>query len=424
MTEIEQTIKRAFHNDDAALVRETFAKHPELKSRINDPIGPFDSPLIISARSRAMLDALLDAGADIDARSRWWAGGFGLLDSASDDLAAYAIERGANLDIHSAARLGKLDRLADFIAKDPASVNSRGGDGKTPLHFARSIEVARFLLEHGADINVRDIDHESTPAQHLIEERPEVVRFLVAQGAETDIFIAAALGDIALAKKHLQQNPSCIRHRVDSAHFPMSNHRAGGTIYNWTLGWYVSPHQAAKKFGQQELFQWLMDQSPPDVKLLNAAWVGDLAAVEAIISKHPKAAKEIARTEKGQLAHAARNNDLPAVRAMLRAGLPTDGRGQLGATPLHWAAWHGNAEMAKLLIDHQAPLEILDVDNQATPLGWATHGSEHGWHRATGNYRATAEALLNAGAKTPPNPTGSAEIRKVLSDWQSKSSKK
>lgn len=80
-----------------------------------------------------MLDVLLDAGADINARSRWWAGGFGLLDCASPDLAAHVIERGAAVTVHAAARLGMLERLRDLIEADPAQVHARGGDGQTPF---------------------------------------------------------------------------------------------------------------------------------------------------------------------------------------------------------------------------------------------------------------------------------------------------
>ena len=120
-----------------------------------------------------MLDVLLDAGADINARSQWWAGGFGLLDSASPDLAAYAIERGAVLDAHSASRLGFLDKLRDLIARDPQLVHARGGDGQTPLHFASTTEIAAYLLGQGADIDARDVDHESTPAQWMVKDRQE-----------------------------------------------------------------------------------------------------------------------------------------------------------------------------------------------------------------------------------------------------------
>jgi ankyrin repeat protein len=419
MSEVEQTLKQAFCEDNPSLLREALARYPEAKKRINDPLGPFDSPLINSVRSREMLDAMLEAGADINAKSQWWAGGFCLLDSAADDLAGYAIQRGAVVGIHAAARLGLTDRLRELVAKDCQAVHARGGDGKTPLHFARTVEVAKFLLEHGADINARDIDHESTAAQHLIEERPDVVRFLVSQGAETDIFIASALGDLELAKEHLRRDPQCIRLRVDAENFPMANPRAGGTIYNWTLGWYVSPHQVARKFGHDSLLRWLMEQSPPEVKLVNACWLGDAQQVDALLSQNPTLAKSLSQSESRQLVHAARNNELAAVREMLRAGLPVDCRGQLGGTPLHWAAWHGNVEMVKALLAHEAPLEILDVDNQAPPLGWAIHGSENGWHRDSGDYGATVEALLKAGAKIPPKFEGSAAVKNVLASWAS-----
>src|SRR5437870_110918 len=144
-------LKNAFCRDDASSVRKLFTDHAELRARINDPIGPFDSPIVISAKSREMLDALLEAGADINARSRWWAGGFGLLDSASPDLAKYAIERGATVDVHAAARLGMLDREKELVSKNPRLVDARGGDGQTPLHFASTLPIAEYLLDQGAD---------------------------------------------------------------------------------------------------------------------------------------------------------------------------------------------------------------------------------------------------------------------------------
>src|SRR5688500_5275288 len=132
MADILEEIKQAFCDDDAAGVRRLLAEHPELKARINEPIGPFDSPAITCARSREMLDGLLEAGADINAKSRWWAGGFGLLHSAPVELANYAISRGAVVDVHAAARLGFLDKLRELITVDPGLVHAKGGDGQTP----------------------------------------------------------------------------------------------------------------------------------------------------------------------------------------------------------------------------------------------------------------------------------------------------
>ena len=73
----------------------------------------------------AVMRAALAAGADINAKSRWWAGGFGLLHNAPPELAAYAIERGAVVDVHAAARLGLMDRLRELVLADPALVPLR-----------------------------------------------------------------------------------------------------------------------------------------------------------------------------------------------------------------------------------------------------------------------------------------------------------
>jgi hypothetical protein len=183
-----------------------------------------------------MLDVLLAAGADMNAKSSWWAGGFGLLHGASPELAAYAIRRGAFVDIHAAARLGLIDRVRELLDSDGTLVHARGGDGQTPLHFASTIDIAAYLLDQGAEIDARDVDHESTPAQYMIDDRQDVARYLIQRGCKTDILMAAALGDIGLIRRHLDEDPGCIRMRVSEEFFPMVRPRAGGTIYQWKLG--------------------------------------------------------------------------------------------------------------------------------------------------------------------------------------------
>ncbi len=270
-----ELFKRAFKTDVAIFLRKLLERFPQMKAKLNEPIGAFDSPAMIHVRSPEMLDALLDAGADINGRSRWWAGGFGLIDCAKPELAAYAIKRGAVVTAHAAARLGMKDKLRALIAADPKLVHARGGDGQTPLHFASTVEIAELLLQHGADIDARDVDHESTPAQWMIRERQDVARYLVQRGCKTDMLMAAALGDAELVRKHLETEPESIHTRVSGEYFPMSNPRAGGTIYQWTLGWYVSPHDVAKQFGHEAVFRLLMEHSPEDVKLVAACWSAD-----------------------------------------------------------------------------------------------------------------------------------------------------
>jgi hypothetical protein len=408
-------LHHAFRNDNASLVRKLLARHPHIKAKINQPVAEaFDSPPVTLVKSREMLDVLLEAGADINAKSRWWAGGFGLLHSAELDLARYAVQRGAVVDVHAAARLGDLERLREIIAMHPDSVHARGGDGQTPLHFAVDVETAKFLLEHGADINARDVDHESTPAQYMIKTRQEVARFLVQRGCKTDILMAAALGDLALVMQHVANDPECIRVRVSHEYFPMIGGKAGGTIYQWELGWHVSAHQVAKKFGHREVFEWLMEHSPMEVQLTNAAWLGDATMVLGLIRAHPGLVKSLSAEEQKQLAHAARNNDTAAAALMIEAGWPLNVRSQHNATPLHWAAWHGNATLVKLLLAKSPPLEDRQNDFNGTPLRWAIHGSENGWYCKTGDYTETVAALLAAGAKPPDHLSGTEAVKNVL----------
>jgi hypothetical protein len=213
--------------------------------------------------------------------------------------------------------------------------------------------------------------------------------------------MAAALGDLKLVKRHLAADPQCIRIRVSEEYFPMVGGKSGGTIYQWELGWHVSPHQVAKQFGHSEVFHWLMEHSPAEVQLVNAAWLGDASMVRVLLAAQPNLIAALSPAERKQLAHAARNNNTSAAALMLEAGWPIDARAQHNATPLHWAAWHGNTELVKLLLLKNAPLEDAQNDFNGTPMRWAVHGSQHGWFRETGDYDGTIAALRAAGAGPP-----------------------
>lgn len=99
---------------------------------------------------------------------------------------------------------------------------------------------------------------------------------------------------------------------------------------------------------------------------------------------------------------------------MLECGLPVDARGQHHVTPLHWAAFHGNAQMTETILRFGPPLEATDADFNGTPLRWAIHGSEHGWYCRTGDYGATVESLVRAGAKRLGIIEGSAVVQDML----------
>jgi ankyrin repeat protein len=412
----------AIRTNDTAAVRTVLERTPEVRARINEPLPglPFDTTPLLGAvgkRNQEMIDVLIGAGADINVKSGWWAGGFGVLDTADPSLVPFLIERGAHIDAPAAAHLGMLDRLKELVSRDPALVHARGGDGQTPLHTAATVEIARYLVDAGADIDARDIDHESTPAQYMLRDRADVARYLVGRGCRTDILMASALGDLALVRRHLDSDPEAIRTSVSDEYFPKQNPRSGGTIYIWVLGAHWTAHVAARSFGHEELLRELVDRSPLELRLTVACELGDEAAVQSLLASHPTLARSLTATDRARLVHAARNNNTAAVRLMLAAGWPVDVRGQHGGTPLHWAAWHGNLDLTRELVRHAAPLDVKDADYNLTPLGWAIYGSKHGWNCKTGDYISTVNALLDAGS-TPPDVSGdieaSDEVRALL----------
>lgn len=388
-------------------------KYPELRAHLDEPLATFgDLTLLLAAvqrTDRKTIDVLLAAGADINARGKSWAGGRGALDECAPDLAPFLIERGARIDVHAAARLGMFQELKDLIETHPATVHARGEGGQSPLHFASNMEIAHLLLECGADIDAHDLLHESTPAQHMVRviqarhyprDRQDIARYLVSRGCQTDILMAASLGDEALVRRHVEADPESVRMRVSEEYFPKLDPRSRGTYYISALGRDRTPHQVARDFGHNEVFQFLMQHSPEDVRLSQACQLGDENLFREMLANRPTMTTTLSDQERRQIADAAQNNNTEAVKLMLAAGWPVDARGEYEMTPLQWASWHGNAEMVREILRFHPQLE-LSCDHGITALGSALHGSMNGWHRDTGDYLGTVEALLNSGAKAP-----------------------
>src|SRR5262249_37966131 len=149
-------LNRALEADDLSSIGPLLREHPDLAN--NDK----NRPSLTLARSAAAAQELLKSGADLDAVTKWWAPGF-YTQTVAKDVALLLIERGADLTIHAAAGLGLTDRVSHMLATEASLVHAKGGDGCTPLHFARDIEMATLLLDQGAAIDARDEDHESTP---------------------------------------------------------------------------------------------------------------------------------------------------------------------------------------------------------------------------------------------------------------------
>jgi ankyrin repeat protein len=148
--------------------------------------------------------------------------------------------------------------------------------------------------------------------------------------------------------------------------------------------------------------------------VVEACWIEDEAAARRFRADVPEVAGTLSAEERKLLAHAARNNRTVAVRLLLESGLPVGVGGQHRGTPLHWAAYHGNADMIRAILKFNPDLDDTGNDFNGTPIEWAVHGSEHGWYARSGDYPQAIELLLQAGAKRPETIGGTPAVRAVL----------
>ena len=151
--------------------------------------GPHtETPLHWAASSDdvAVLDALLDAGADIEARGGVVGGGTALADATAFgqwEAAQRLVERGAHTTLWEAAALGLDERVAEHFDGDaPPTPDDVTHAFWGACHGGRQT-TAKYLLERGADIN--RVGHDDlTPLDAAARrEAPTLVKWLRNQGA-------------------------------------------------------------------------------------------------------------------------------------------------------------------------------------------------------------------------------------------------
>lgn len=420
-----EQVHDAFCRSDVAALRGLLEAHPEFRGRINDPVFSFNSPAIVAfANDAAIVDLLLEFGADPNARSAWWAGPFHPLHSATGAAAYRLIAGGAVVDACAAANLDRPDLLARLIAEDPARVHERGGDGQTPLHFARSRQVIDLLLDAGADIDARDVDHRSTPAEWMLDRRPgagriDLASYLVERGATADIFLAAALGLTDKVRTMVRANPDLLALRTGQGDYgekpPSSYH-----IYFWTIGDSRSPLDVAAQFERGDTLEALLALAPPLQQLLSACRQADEARARALVHAHPGLIESMSLADHRAIADAAWNGAARAVALMLDLGFDPRSTGHDSGTALHLAAWEGSVETVAALLRHRDAATLVaarDARYDATPLGWCCHGSMHG--NQTHDHAGVARLLLEAGARPGPDTQdASPAVMAVISSSQ------
>ena len=389
---------KAVSNGDVERVKTVLADNGELLEFIDEPWFAFDAPAIVFAAAsgnRELIEVLLDAGAAIDAKSSWWAGGTSALQHATGsmlgydrELAEYLIERGATIDAHAAAGLDMIETLETLIRENPDVVNAPGCDGMSPLHFAATPRIAELLLAHGADINLRDSDHYGSAAQWTMRRRPEVCQYLLDQGAEADVVLYCAMGDVERAKAEFQKNPELLNLRINvksakgyvipTSESPQIGEVPGGHVYAYQVGPTMPLLEIALQSKQPAIVNLLIDvgyeinlrdwyvlvgQGPKRFDTLVKRFLAEGWDINAR-QKHRRGMW----TPLHWVAQRGLTNGIACLLANGADPNVTDDKGQ---TPLHFIAQKGvGKNQVELLIEHGADLNARD-DTGQTPLDYA-----------------------------------------------------
>jgi RNA polymerase sigma factor (sigma-70 family) len=229
------------------------------------------------------------------------------------------LDAGANVDIHAACALGDGPRAAALLTENPDVAHARTSDGKTPLHFCRSVDVAGRLLAAGARAELEAVDDSGlTPLQWIAAtgRYKEVCRYLIAQGAKaesSDIFSACSYGDVAGVKRLLDEDPLLISARLTR----------GPGVPRVSIG--STPLHVASVRGEQEIATLLIQRG---------ADVNGHGGENQITPLHAAAA----------------GGHVEVTKTLVAAGAEVTARdGTVRATPEEWARLCGHQELADLL---------------------------------------------------------------------------
>ena len=133
-------------------------------------------------------------------------------------------------------------------------------------------------------------------------------------------------------------------------------------------------------------------------RFLGACLNADRPTVEQLLADHPDLPDRLTDEDRGVICQAAESRPAETLALMLEFGFSPNAR-RFGETPLHAAAYHGNAAGLRVLLAAGAEVDARDEQFESTALTFAAVGSGE---RAgqPGDWTATVRLLIEAGAST------------------------
>jgi ankyrin repeat protein len=236
------------------------------------------------------------------------------------------------MDIHTAATLGRVDEIESILAEKPELVNAKDEEGMTPLHRAVSIfgnkEAVKLLITKGADVNAQEDRFGATPLHVVFTKlggNKDVVELLVANGADVN----AKRKDNGSTPLHMAVDCGL----KDTIEFLMSK---GADINGRDAIGGTALHHLAQE-GQEDntdMIEFLLYRG------------ADINAKDYAVGGTP-------------LHYASMNGYINIVRFLINKGADVNCQGKSGFTALSLAELEGRKDVAELLRKHMKDISDL-----------------------------------------------------------------
>ena len=361
-----ERVAEAIRSRDLARVNALLDTSPELlhagDQRGNQPIH-----WAVMSRQTDVIDALVDRGANINARRTDGArpiqlanGDYhyrGWRDVPRDHpttpraVLEHLRNRGAECDLCTAAYIGDEARVRELLDHDPSQVNRPSeyvtyypcsGTVIRNAAAAGHLNIVQLLLERGADPNLPE--EGIAPRGHALYSAAtnghfEVAKLLLEHGAYPNVEVESSADTLSRVITNGDQQMLKL----------LCSYGAARAVH--LLAYYDDLQTAAAVFAANPTLA-----NDPDA-LSNA---GSEAFVRLLLRYAPDLPKRVG---------VVKNREVTML--LFDHGMDPNHADWLGITPLHEIARQGNLEAAVLFLDHGANLHARDEDICSTPLGWA-----------------------------------------------------
>ncbi|AFM25094.1 ankyrin repeat domain-containing protein [Desulfomonile tiedjei] len=202
----QSAAKNSLYWDTYRIIAEILIRHG---ADINSRTGSGQTPLIqvcSDGDNVALAKLLIAQGAQIDAQDR--KGNDALSQACNTNMIMLLIANGANSGRPIEDRRSVLIQAAQrncpdavrFYLQSGFDANATDKDGYTALHFCHKPEMAKPLLDHGADVNAQATNGVTPLMKASCEGYDDLVRLYLEKGADVNIRNTAGLTALTLAK--------------------------------------------------------------------------------------------------------------------------------------------------------------------------------------------------------------------------------